>query len=893
MTGQEILSTKLYIPSFKSNMTSRPRLVEALNGGLDQKLILVSAPAGFGKTTLLSEWISTHDGSFCWLSLDQQDNKLERFLTYVITSLRSIQVEIKDEELEPLDVGPGEKRTGLLIHLINQAAQFEKEIILVLDDYHQVSSAEIHDAVAFLLDHLPENMHLVIATRIDPALSLAQLRARGELCEIRAADLRFSIDEAIQFFSSNLDEEIEGSDVTTLTNKTEGWIAGLQMAAISLEKCVDKHSFVTAFAGNDRFIADYLLDEALHSQPAPLQTFLLQTSILDRLNPELCNAITGWTDSKDVLQTLERANLFIVPLDNQRTWYRYHHLFADLLKSHLSYIRANELQDLHLRASRVYEQNGLLSDAIQHALAANHVERIVQLTQHMAVHQMDQDELNELIEWLDRLTGEMFMQFPWLLVTRTWALFNRGKFEATETSLAEIERILAHKEYEQNLVVRVRGHVAAIRSHLAEMREDPNVALQQTTQALVQLPQEDLKLRAFVAIRRANCLSWLGDFENAIPAYRQAGELGKQAGDGQLAISAISEVAVMQMLTGKLRQADESIQEIEAYALKLAQKDGRRLPAMGILYRHMSNINREHLELAKAVEHARQAIGICRQWGDKESLLLAYEYLAMALFPMGNRSEAYQNLEKAIQLAGQISSQYIESISQIRCHFLLREGRISEVEEWFQGKDLDPEDAFGYDLRNTYAIYARVLISRGKMKEALKITERLVSLVEAAGAGMYSIRYKILKAVCLWQMTRTKEAMGELAEALTLAEPEGFVHSCIIAGEMVVPVLFEASRQGLHAAFCRRLLEEFHGQTGQAGRQPAKTNLVVEMLSERELEVLALIAEGNSNQEIANVLILSLFTVKSHARNIYGKLGVKNRVEAVARARLLGLFQKL
>lgn len=893
MTGQEILSTKLYIPSFKPNMTSRPRLVEALNRGLDQKLILVSAPAGFGKTTLLSEWISTHDGSFCWLSLDQQDNKLERFLAYVIASLRSIQVEIKDEELGPLEDGPGEERTGLLIHLINQAAQFEKEIILVLDDYHQVSSADIHDAVAFFLDHLPENMHLVIASRIDPALSLAQFRVRGELCEIRAADLRFSIDEAIQFFSRNMGVELEDSDVTTLTNKTEGWIAGLQMAAISLEKSVDKHSFVMAFAGNDRFIADYLLDEALHSQSAPIQTFLLQTSILDRLNPELCNAITGRTDSKAVLQDLERANLFLVPLDNQRNWYRYHHLFADLLKSHLSYIRADELQDLHLRASLVYEQNGLLSDAIQHALAANQLERIVQLTQHMAVHQMDQDELNELIEWLERLPGEKFLQFPWLLVTRTWALFNKGKFESTEAGLAEIERILAHKVYEQNLVVRMRGHVAAIRSHLAEMREDPNVALQQTVQALAQLPQEDLKLRAFVAIRQANCLSWLGDFEKAIPAYRQAGELGKQAGDGQLAISAISEVAVMQMLTGKLRQADESIQEIEAYALKLAQKDGRRLPAMGILYRHMSNINREHLELTKAVEHARQAIGICSQWGDKESLLLAYEYLAMALFPMGNRSEAYQNLEKAIQLAGQISSQYIESVSQVRSHFLLREGRTAEVEEWIRGKGLFPEDEFGYDQRNTYAIYARVLISRGKLKEALKITERLVSLVEEAGAGMYSIRYKILKAICLWQMARTEEAMGIMAEALALAEPEGFIHSCIIAGEMVAPVLFEASRQGLHADFCKQLLEEFHGETGQAGRQPAKDNLVVETLSERELEVLALISEGNSNQEIANELHLSLFTVKSHARNIYGKLGVKNRVEAVARARLLGLFQKL
>jgi LuxR family maltose regulon positive regulatory protein len=737
----------------------------------------------------------------------------------------------------------------------------------------------------------------MIATRTDPPLRLAQLRARGELCEIRAEDLRFTTEEAIRFLNHSMGLDLTSHDITTLTQKTEGWIAGLQLAAISLQGDQDRQAFVRAFAGDDRYIADYLLDEALSRQPPLIQAFLLQTSILDRLSAPLCAAVTGQNESQSILGELERANLFLAPLDSQRNWYRYHHLFADLLNNHLRRTQPEEVLELHKKASSWYEDNGLIPDAINHALAANDIERIVQLAEGLAVYKMDYGELSAFVAWLDRLPEATFRQHPWLLVTRTWALYNTGEYESVEDNLIEIERILSKESISDELARRIQGHVAAIRSYMAEVRDDAALGIQKAEDALALLPKSDLKLRAFVAIRWANCLVMFGGFDRAIQAYKEAGETSKVIGDGHLAITALSEMAVVQMFAGKLRQAVSSIKEINNYAEMLAKKSGRRLPAMGILYRHISHIKRELNQLPEAEYYAKEAVKICRQWGEKEALLYGLAALNRAQFDQGEFEKVDQNLEEMLQMADQISPLTVRYFQNWMIHFQLMQGRIADAETWVRDLGLTPNDDFDYIGRFEYQNLTHLMAAKGYYSEALKIVNVLVKGAADVGDRIYTIQYQVLQAIILNKLNKFDEAMDAMEKALSLAQTEGYVRSILDEGEPVNALLYQAAQKGIYPQYCKRLLDEAEKLTQVSfgsieGKTTEAMSHLVEPLSDREIEVLKHIAQGSTNQEIAQQLILSLYTVKSHARNIYSKLGVKNRTEAVARARLLGLLSQ-
>jgi LuxR family maltose regulon positive regulatory protein len=689
-----------------------------------------------------------------------------------------------------------------------------------------------------------------------------------------------------------MDLELLPADVQTLAVKTEGWIAGLQLAAISLRTHHDKQGFVRAFAGDDRYIVDYLLDEALNRQPAHILTFLLRTSILDRLSASLCDALTGRNDSNVILTEIERANLFLVPLDTQRNWYRYHHLFGDLLLNHLQQTRADEVLDLHEKASIWYEGNNLFPDAFNHALSANKIERILQLTEEMAVYKMDRRELNELMAWLDRLPETTIHRYPWLLVARTWALFNTGKYEDAETNLAEIENILSKEPISNELAARIQGHVAAIRSYLAELREDPLYAMQQAEDALGLLPEKDIQLRSFVAIRWANCLVWFGDFDKAIPAYKEAGESSKLIGDGHLAITALSEMAAIQMVHGELQQSVESITDITNYAEMLAQRDGRRLPAMGILYRHMSSIKRQLNQLSEASFYAEEAVKICQQWGEKDALLFGLLALARAQFAQGEYERVDETFNRIMQIATQVSPKAVDQFRNWVLHFQLLRGDIEDAEIWARNLGLAIDDDIGYDSRYRYQNYARLLLARGDYSQALSIVNRLLKVVDEVGAKIFGIIYKILQAVILQKLKVPEKALIALESALSLGHSEGYVRAILDEGEPVAHLLYQAAQAGIYTEYCQKLLDEFSVQAPVMVAGPDGTEGLVESLSDREVEVLKHIANGLTNQEIAQELILSLYTIKSHARNIYSKLGVKNRTEAVARARLLGLLSQ-
>ncbi len=891
MTTTHLLTTKTYIPPRRPGLISRQRLLDQLSSGLNQRLILVAAPAGFGKTTLLGEWISKSELTFCWLSLDRYDNGLNRFLAYLFNCLKSIDVAIDAQVLERT-ASKSDPITTVLIPVINQISQLERRFALVLDDYHLIHNTEIHQAILYLLDNQPPNMHLIIASRTDPPLRLAQYRARGELCEIRAQDLRFNRDEAIRFLNTSLKLGLSTTDVETLLMKTEGWITGLQLAAISLQKNQDRHQFVTAFAGYDRYIADYLLDEALRSQPPQLQDFLMKTAILDRLNASLCNAVIGGNDSQEVLWELERANLFLIPLDNIRNWYRYHHLFADLLKKRLSQTQAVNITELHKRASQWYEGHDLLPDAINHALAINDIERIAELTEAMAVDKMELEELNTLLAWLDRLPKETYHRHPWMLVTRTWAHFNTGEYKKVTRNLIEIETILAHEHIPQELKTRIQGHVAAIRTYLAELQEDAESTLRQAEAALALLTGKDTKLRAFLAIRKANCLAWFGDIEQARRTFQEVGEIGKRTGDAQLAITALSEMAAVQMVAGNLKQAVQTITELKIYAEELAQEAGRRVPAMAKLYFHLSHIKHEQNELAQSLYYAKEAVKISQQWGEKEAIVYSLRALARAYDAHGDTEKTTYTLEQLQQIAAEISPTAQENVRDWALLYYLKQGKLEEAAGWAENLDLGFKGKYSHNLLYKGGNLTRYQIAKGKYAQGLETITALLKFVDTTHIKGYAIRLHILKALLLQKIGEEENALEAIAAALSLAHLQGYIRCFLDEGEAVASLLYLAAQRDIYPAYCQQLLDEFEKQPKGDFTHPKSSRALIETLSDREVEVLQHIARGATNQEIARELILSLHTIKSHTRNIYGKLGVKNRTEAVARARLLGLLPK-
>ena len=886
-----LLTTKLFIPIIRPGIVARPELVHKLDAGMKRKLILVSAPAGYGKTTLLAEWIDQQSLRIGWVSLDAQDNDLKRFFSYIIASLRTIDIPIHENTLVSLKDPIPESVSGFLSQLINQISDSPESVYLVLDDYHRITNPAIHQSLSFLLKNLPQNMHLIIATRSDPLLQLAKLRAQGELCEIRVDDLRFTIEETVQYLNQRMRLGLSQSDITTLTKKTEGWIVGLQLASISLQRDPDKHQFVLSFAGDNRYIADYLFDEAFNRQQGEIQSFLLRTSVFERFNAQLCDAVTGQDNSQTILAELERANLFLVPLDSQRNWYRYHHLFGELLYNRLQRSNPESILTLNQQASIWFEEHNLLADSIKHALAANDTERIAQLAEGMAIHKMDAEELVTLLTWINRQPENILREYPWLLLARTWADINTGKYDRAETGFSEIEDILSSQIYPDKLAIRIRGHLAAIRSYLAEHRsEGPETMIQFAEDALELLNERDILLRSFVAIRWAIGLSLQGEYSRAIQALYETGNTCKLAGEGQLAVNAFSEMAEVQILIGKLNQAHIDMLEVKDYAEMLAQADGRWLPSMGLLYRDLSNIKYELNELEEAEKYARQSVEICKQCGENEALFLSLCLLGKIKFGKREYDKFEIFFDQGLQIANKILPEDYLPLKHIKNHYLLLQGKIEETEEIAHECGLKISDQFNLRRRLEYQNFARLLAAKGEYEQALQVVNNVLEVIEQVGAKGYFLRAKILQAKIFHWLNQPLEAQKALEESLALASQEGYVRAYIDEGEVVAKMLYQAAQKGIYPDYCKKLLNDFPEEIPAKLDHLESSRSVVEPLSPREMDVLLFISRGYSNKEIAKELIVSLSTVKSHARNIFGKLGVKNRTEAVAKARMFGLL---
>ena len=909
-----ILATKLYLPPPRPGVVLRPRLIEPLNEGLQRRLILVSAPAGFGKTTLLGEWLAGCGRPAAWLSLDEGDNDPTRFLSYLVATLRTVAAGIGEGVLGALRSPQQPPIESTLTALLNDITAIPDDFVLVLDDYHAIDARAVDDALAFLLEHLPPRMHLVIATREDPNLPLARLRARGQLAELRAADLRFTPSEAAEFLNRAMGLNLSAEDIAVLETRTEGWIAGLQLAALSMRGREDVTGFVRAFAGDDRYIVDYLVEEVLQRQPEHIRSFLLQTSILERLSGPLCDTVTGQEEGNMLLETLERGNFFVVPLDDKRRWYRYHHLFADVLYAHLMAEHPAQVPTLHRRASEWYEQHGSAADAIRHALAAEDFGRAADLVE-LAVPAMRRSRQEAtLLGWLKALPDELFRIRPVLNVHYAGTLLQSGQLDGVEARLRDAERWLdrtadtnerAEAPSAEMVVVDeaefrlLPGSIAVYRAGQALALGDVPETVAYARRALDLVPEDDHFWRG-AAAALLGLASWTsGDLEAAHLSYAAGMASLQKAGNISDAVGGAMTSADIRIAQGRLREAMRTYER----ALRLATEQGD--PVMrGTADMHvgMGEIHRERNDLEAATQHLLGS----EEQGEHTGFP---QYRYRWRVAMARILETRVDLDGALELLDEAERLYVSDfhpnvrpIAASRARVWVAQGRLGEALGWARERGLSAQDDLGYLREFEHITLARVLLARYKsdreersMLEATGLLERLLTAAEGGGRMGSVIEILVLQA-------RAHEAQGDipaalvpLERALALAEPEGYVRIFVDEGTPMARLLFEAAARGIMPDYTGRLLaafeaEEHKGEDGSYLSPASPAQPLAEPLSRRELEVLRLIAQGLSNREIGMRLFLAVITVKGHNRNIFRKLQVRRRTEAIARARELGLL---
>jgi LuxR family maltose regulon positive regulatory protein len=905
-----LLQTKLYIPATRpdpaaglgTSLVPRPHLIERLNEGLAGKMSLISAPAGFGKTTLVSHWVDQVEHPAAWLSLDEDDNELARFLTYLIAALQTIQPEVGTEVLALLQSSPLPPSHTLLTLLINDLTVISERFILVLDDYHTLETETIDQALDFFLDHLPPLMHLVLTSRVDPNVSLARLRASGQLNELRSAELRFTPAETARFLAQMTGLSLAPAEVAALDRRTEGWIAGLQMAALSLRQreTVAVAQFIEDFSGSHHYIMDYLVDEVLQQQPAEVQTFLLHTSILDRLCGPLCEAILPGGEvpgggryvapppvapdaprAQELLAYLEQANLFLTPLDDQRQWYRYHPLFADLLRHRLNQAYPDQVATLHLSASHWYEQAGLTGPAVRHALAAQAFGRAATLVEQVAPAMIERSELARLLTWLDLLPADKVQARPLLGLHYGWVLILSGQIKQAATCLEAVEAMLEADEAKQT--PEVRAHIAAMRAYLARLAGDFAATIALSRQALPHLPEQDSLLRAMVTLNLAIAHYLQGQFE---PAYQLLTEIiatGQTAQRIAPTLSAIYLKAQLLRAQGALGQALQLCQE--GLAL-VARRGWHNFPAVGFVYVAFGELLRERNELSTAVEYLERGIKLGQAGGHHHILIIGQVWLAWLRQTQGDVTGSQEAIRAALQVVQQDQGSRFWPLPPAACQARLwiAQGNLAAASRWAQASGLNPADTpITYHYEVEYLTLARLLIAQGKLEAAESLLLRLHRGAASAGRNGNLIEILILQAITCAAQDRGEEALSALEQALSLAEPEGFVRIFLDEGEPMAELLRQAIVRDLHASYALHLLSAI----GEAAIAPQP---LIEPLSERELEVLRWVAAGYSNQEIAQELVIAVTTVKKHINNIYGKLEVGSRTQAVASARELGLL---
>jgi len=890
----------------RPKLVARPRLIARLERDAGRKLTLISAPAGFGKTTLLVEWsreVAGDEGSVAWLSLDEGDNDPTRFLTYLVAALRSVEEDIGAGVLSALRSPEPPHIEAITAALINELAALPEEPTIILDDYHVIDSEPVHGILSFLLEHLPPNAHLIISSRIDPPLQLSRLRARNHMMKLDAAELSFTSEEAATFLNSVMGLELSAEDIAALEQRTEGWIAGLQLAALSMRDRRDVSGFVRAFSGSHRDVLDYLAEEVLERQPESIRRFLLETSVLDYLSYSLCDAVTGRSDGQQMLERLERDNLFVVALDEQRHWYRYHHLFTDFLRTRLERESPERASELHSRAAEWYEGNALISVAVGHVLAAEDYDRAAELVEQVIGEMWFRAEVMTLLGWLEALPEGAKRRRPRLLLEHATALMWVGRLEGVESLVGEAERIVdtaaeGTDEVSPSSVENIHrpyllGYAAATRAWHANLLGNPQSGIEFARRALEFLP-DDPRPRTFAAFSLAAAYSFAGDFEAASAAFAEAAELGLAAGHDYLALEAMGYHAELQMARGHLHEADSILRRALEFA---AARGDVSLPATGEVQVAMGELLYEWDELDSAEDRLKEGVRLAERTGQLGSQVDGYVSLSRLKQVRGDTDGAVETAQEAERLARSSGvSQFIVEVAAWKSRLHLAQGELaaatSELERVGMGDD-DP--VFVREIEQSAR--ARLLIAQGEHDEALRLLADLREAAQAAGRIGREIEILTLQALTLRAKGEKERAVNTLTQALALGEPEGYVRTFVDEGPKMAVLMsevLEVQQRGqmyppnrVSAHYLRKLRAALEQEAPDLASPSAE---LPEPLSERELKVLTLVAAGETNQEIAGELFVAKSTVKTHIKNIYRKLDTHNRTQALARARELNLI---
>jgi LuxR family maltose regulon positive regulatory protein len=873
-----LLTTKLHVPPLRSEFVSLSRLTRRLQEGLEGKLTLVSAPAGYGKTTLVTHWLHDAGRPLAWLTLDASDNDPTRFLAYLVAALQTIDHSI-GQTVEPMLTTPQPPQPkSILTALINDIAKTEEPFVLVLDDYHLISTLGIHERLAFLLDHQPATMHLVIATREDPPLPLSRWRARGQMTEIRQADLRLSVEETSDFLRRVMRLDLSSDDIAALHMRTEGWIAGLQLTALAMQGRDDIHRLVQSFTGSHRYILDYLIEEVFQQQPADTQGFLLSTSVLERLSVSLCDALTERDDSAQMLRALEQANLFLFPLDESRQWYRYHHLFADLLLHRLATVKGEEFVTLlHRKASQWYEDHGYPGDAVDHALKAQDWQRTAVLLCEVSGSFLARGETTTLLRWFQALPDDVIRANPQLCCDYSWPLILTGQLDAADSYLEQA------REAAGDDAVLLRQIVSA-QVQIARTRGDDTRTIELSRQVLPLLTEQHLVERSVVAVNLGTAHYNRGDLAEADRTLREALQAAEKTDNTFVKWVSLHFMGRIEAARGRLRKAADLYKQV----LNEGAQGGPSMP-LAMAHLDLGGLLHEWDDLDSANEHLRQCLDLARRNGHLEVEISGYRLLAMLRQAQGRDADASQALESAHHLARDANLPPLARARNAACHaqIALAQGDLGTARRW-AGRMSDDADSSSFHPRLNLT-RARLLMAQDRKSAAKQWLESCYETAGQRGIGWCMVRTRILQALAA---PTPDAALPFLAEALALAEPEGFVRTFVDEGESLMPLLRHAATQGVTRQYIKKLLVAFETDARRTAgeKPPPPAQPLIEPLSERELEVLRLVAEGLSNQEIADRLFISVGTVKTHVHNILGKLDVRGRTQAAARARELDLI---
>ncbi|MAT40927.1 MAG: hypothetical protein CL609_01200 [Anaerolineaceae bacterium] len=914
-----LLTTKTIIPPTKPILVKRPRLETKINECIQQKLLLISAPAGFGKTTLIASCINNIGISVAWLSLDKNDNQIERFLIYLIAAIHKTDSTFGERTIQLMQ-GLQVNTETILISLINEMNFSKKETILVLDDYQFITNREIHELVIFIIENCPGHFHLTIASRSDPPFPLARLRARGQLVELRTADLRFNDNETNQFLNDLMQLDLEVSSVALLEKRTEGWITGLQMAALSLQNRENKHEFIVQFSGTHRFILDYLLEEVLANQTPEIQRFLLNTSILIRFTAPLCDAVMK-KDKIDVIENnpldqpvaglsnhsascldyLENTNLFLVPLDEERTWYRYHHLFADLLQARLQQTcDSKELSALHSKAAKWYENNNLTFEALHHASITEDnvwVERLIEKN-FMEIFQRRNSAFLSL--WTGELSKELIFKRPGLCIhaamTRCWL----GELDEAELLLNEAEK---HFQSEPSTVETraIKGQFAYVKSRITAMRGDFPGAIDLCLEAKSNTPESNQALLGGIGVMLGYGYFLNGDFLNAIKVLEETIQAGITARAINSTIGAYCVLARLYKLHGELGKALTLYRE----AQKLIEtSDFQHQGAMSIVEMGLADIMYERNMLQDAQTHIERGLQNVHLWGKADDVVLALATATQIHQSLGEIDVALETIEKGIKIVHSSGlfpeAQQVVETTNIRLQLV--KGDPITIRQWVNvmEKDLDQKLSFCYNNELSLITLARVYLVQGKFNRCIKLLERMEFDSQLQQRKDRVIKSLIIKALAFQKMGKMKQAISCLEKSLFFAEKEGYSRPFLDEGRVMHIMLsrwLASNSENKLKDYVVYLLIEFENEpktitetTEKSFSKDSSKQALIDPISQRELEVLQLMAQGKTNPQIAEELVVARGTVKAHTANIFRKLDVANRTEAAARARELGII---